>query len=249
LAVGDQAFQRKCLDRIARLQGEGVTIVIVSHSLDTLRTVCSRAIWFDHGRVRADGPADRVIRQYVNQGVDEEARHLIDAAAAEAREARRWGSRRVELTAVRLTNAAGAPQAVYATGDPLVVQLDYRADAPVPEAVFGLAMFRQDGLHLTGPNTGFAGLKLPPLHGTGTVTYTIPALPFLDGLFHVSAAVHAPGDGEMYDYHDRAYAFRVLNPDDGRHERYGVMSPGGTWAHQPGAGVEPGLAPSNAAER
>ena len=248
LAVGDQAFQRKCLDRIARLQAEGVTIVIVSHSLDTLRTVCSRAIWFDHGHVRADGPADRVIRQYVNQGVDEEARHLIDAAAAEAREARRWGSRRVELTDVRLTNAAGEPQAVYATGDPLVMRMDYRANEPVAEAVFGLALFRQDGLHLTGPNTSFAGLKLPPLHGTGTVTYTIPALPFLDGLFHVSAAVHAPGDGEMYDYHDRAYTFRVVNPDDGRHERYGVMSAGGAWTHTAGAAPGSGLVQSNAAE-
>ena len=234
LAVGDQAFQRKCLDRISRLQSEGVTICIVSHSLDTLRTVCSRAIWFDHGHIRADGPADRVIRQYVDLGVDQAARQLVETAAAEASEARRWGSRKVEITGVQLTNAAGAPQTVYATGEPLVVHLDYLAREPIADAVFGLAMFRQDGLHLTGPNTSFSGLTLPVLHGTGTVTYTIPYLPFLDGLFQVSAAVHAPGDGEMYDYHDRSYTFRVINRDDGPRERYGVVSTGGAWAHRPG---------------
>jgi len=235
LAVGDQAFQRKCLDRISRLQAEGVTICIVSHSLDTLRTVCSRALWFEHGRLRADGPADRVIRQYVDQGVDQAARQLLDGAAAEASAARRWGSRRVEITGVRLTNAAGQPQTVYATGDPLVLHLDYRANAPTADAVFGLALFRQDGLHLTGPNTSFSGVTLPVLTGAGTVTYTIAYLPFLDGLFHVSAAVHAPGDGEMYDYHDRSYSFRVINPDDGLRERYGVVSTGGVWAHTPGS--------------
>ncbi len=231
LAVGDQAFQRKCLDRISRLQSEGVTIVIVSHSLDTLRTVCSRALWFDHGHLRGDGPADRVIRQYVDQGVDQAAQQLASSAAAEATEARRWGSRRVEITGVRLTDAAGAPQTVYTTGEPLLVHVDYQAHQPTADAVFGLAMFRQDGLHLTGPNTSFAGLNLPVLTGSGTVTYTIPYLPFLDGLFHISAAVHAPGDGEMYDYHDRSYSFRVINPDDGLRERYGVVSTAGVWAH------------------
>jgi lipopolysaccharide transport system ATP-binding protein len=231
LAVGDQAFQRKCLDRISRLQSQGVTICIVSHSLDTLRTVCSRAIWFDHGHIRADGPADRVIRQYVDLGVEQAARQMVQAAADETREARRWGSRRVEITGVRLTNAAGEPQTIYATGEPLVVHLDYHAPEPVADPVFGLAMFRQDGLHLTGPNTSFSGLTLPVLHGTGTVTYTVAYLPFLEGLFHVSVAVHARGDGEMYDYHDRSYVFRVINRDDGPHEHYGVVSLGGTWAH------------------
>ena len=65
LAVGDEAFQRKCLDQIALLRRRGVTIVFVSHALDAVRTLCKRAIWLDHGRMIADGPAGEVVDMYL----------------------------------------------------------------------------------------------------------------------------------------------------------------------------------------
>lgn len=65
LAVGDEAFQRKCLDYIAALRRRGVTIIYVSHALDSVRSLCSRAIWLDHGKLIADGPANDVIDQYL----------------------------------------------------------------------------------------------------------------------------------------------------------------------------------------
>ena len=65
LAVGDEAFQRKCLDYIAALRKRGVTIIFVSHALDAVRGLCQRAIWLDHGKVVADGPAGEVIDQYL----------------------------------------------------------------------------------------------------------------------------------------------------------------------------------------
>jgi lipopolysaccharide transport system ATP-binding protein len=65
LAVGDEAFQRKCLDYIAALRRRGVTIIYVSHALDSVRGLCSRAIWLDHGKLIADGPANDVIDQYL----------------------------------------------------------------------------------------------------------------------------------------------------------------------------------------
>ncbi|HEX8599811.1 MAG TPA: ABC transporter ATP-binding protein [Chloroflexia bacterium] len=65
LAVGDEAFQRKCLDYISMLRRRGVTIVFVSHALDAVRSLCSRAIWLDHGRMIADGPAGSVVDRYL----------------------------------------------------------------------------------------------------------------------------------------------------------------------------------------
>ncbi|MEP6776766.1 MAG: Wzt carbohydrate-binding domain-containing protein, partial [Chloroflexota bacterium] len=65
LAVGDEAFQRKCLDYIAALRRRGVTIIYVSHALDSVRSLCSRAIWLDHGKLIADGAANDVIDQYL----------------------------------------------------------------------------------------------------------------------------------------------------------------------------------------
>ncbi|MFL5734018.1 MAG: ABC transporter ATP-binding protein [Chloroflexia bacterium] len=65
LAVGDEAFQRKCLDYIAQLRKQGVTIVFVSHALDAVRSLCRRAIWLDHGNVVADGPSAEIIDRYL----------------------------------------------------------------------------------------------------------------------------------------------------------------------------------------
>jgi len=66
LAVGDEAFQRKCLEHIAILRRRGVTIVYVSHALDSVRALCRRAIWLDHGRIVADGPSGDVIDRYLD---------------------------------------------------------------------------------------------------------------------------------------------------------------------------------------
>jgi lipopolysaccharide transport system ATP-binding protein len=64
LAVGDAEFQAKCLERIGELRGRGVTIVFVSHDLPTLEAICDRAVWIDHGRLRALGKAKDVVEAY-----------------------------------------------------------------------------------------------------------------------------------------------------------------------------------------
>lgn len=65
-AVGDQEFRRKCVDRIADFRAQGKTLLFVGHGLDTLREVCRRAIWIEHGRVIADGDPVQVIHRYGN---------------------------------------------------------------------------------------------------------------------------------------------------------------------------------------
>ena len=76
LAVGDEAFQRKCLDYVAELRRGGVTIVFVSHALDAVRSLCKRAIWLDHGRVVADGPSGEVIDRYLTYENERNAQRL-----------------------------------------------------------------------------------------------------------------------------------------------------------------------------
>ncbi len=64
LAVGDLAFQEKCLKRMCQFQEQGTTIVLVSHSLDLVRQFCHRVIWLDRGRIRAEGPPEVVTQMY-----------------------------------------------------------------------------------------------------------------------------------------------------------------------------------------
>jgi lipopolysaccharide transport system ATP-binding protein len=69
LGVGDHAFFKKCLERIMRFRGEGKTILCVSHSLETLKDLCSRAIWLDHGRLVDTGPVSQLIDAYTEREI------------------------------------------------------------------------------------------------------------------------------------------------------------------------------------
>lgn len=67
LAVGDQHFQDKCFDKLKELKKSDKTIVIVSHSLDAIKKICTRAIWINQGIVKMDGPIDKVISKYLDE--------------------------------------------------------------------------------------------------------------------------------------------------------------------------------------
>jgi lipopolysaccharide transport system ATP-binding protein len=232
LAVGDQDFQRKCLDRIRDMQRQGVTIVLVSHARETVQDYCTRALWLEHGHLIADGVASVVVEQYLSRQNEAEQHRLRDKAWSLSWE--RWGTQRVEITQVRILSVSGQEQVIFQTGDQMVVAIHYKTNAPVPPPVFGLAIHRHDGLHICGPNTGFSGIELPPLDSVGCVTYTIPFMPLLEGLYYISVASHNLAGTEVYDYHDRAYPFRVVNRPNGPvQERYGLITVQGVWVHEP----------------
>lgn len=67
LGVGDSAFQEKCALRIAEMREHASTVLLVSHSMDSIRMMCQRVIWIDHGNVKADGPTETVIAQYLGE--------------------------------------------------------------------------------------------------------------------------------------------------------------------------------------
>ena len=67
LAVGDQHFQDKCFEKLQELKKSGKTIVIVSHSLDSIKKLCDRAIWINNGHVEMDGNTDKVIEEYLKE--------------------------------------------------------------------------------------------------------------------------------------------------------------------------------------
>jgi lipopolysaccharide transport system ATP-binding protein len=242
LAVGDQAFQTKCLERITELKRRGVTIVYVSHGLDTVRQLCSRAIWMEEGRLRADGPTDLVVRRYLDAITERQNRRLAELNRQVARHSddgfdagsalehpQRWGSGEVRVVQIRVLDSAGNERYTYATGEELTVQICYLAQKRVERPVFGLALHRDDGLHVTGPNTQFGDLTIPKVDGEGVVEYKIPQLPLLPGRYQISVAVHNEADTRMFDYHDRLYTISV-HPGD-IEERYGVIWLGGQWRH------------------
>lgn len=236
LAVGDTAFQHKCLERISTLRREGVTIVLVTHDLNSVQTLCHSAIWFSDGQIAAQGNSRDVTLDYLSY-VAEKEEHIRQEAEASTstvisgrkKDKARRGTRRVEIVQVDLLDSQLRTSSSFRTGDEMILRIHYHARDPVQEPTFGMAVFHETGIHVSGPNTFFGNMHIDCVHGHGYVDYRIPKLTLLDGGYDISVAVHEKSDAEMYDYHDRILHFRVY-PGTKEDERYGLVTLQGTWS-------------------
>jgi lipopolysaccharide transport system ATP-binding protein len=231
LAVGDEAFQRKCMDRIFDFRRRGKTIVFVSHALETVRTLCDRAVWLDQGVARLVGAAGPVVDAYLEEVNRREQVRLAAEGTADAGDTTRRGSREVEIVQTELLGPDGAPRSVFRTHEPLTVRIHYVAHQPIARPVFGVALHHEGGLWLSGPNTRFDGMDIPEVHGAGVLDYSIPELPLLTGRYLLSVAVYDDAMLHPYDHHDRRY--RLVVQGAGVREHYGIIAVPGRWEWRP----------------
>ena len=229
LAVGDQAFQLRCLDRINRMKRQGITIILVTHDLDTVRDLCDRAIWLDDGLVSADGSVDYVLRQYVERvrASDRQAMSRAEGAMGDAG-SWRWGSREAEIVRVQFLDSAGQEQRSFATGEPFLARMHYRAKERIETPQFGVALYHSSGFHINGPNTVFSGHDIDAIEGEGYVDYCVESLPLLEGSYLFSATIYDFAGLHAYDHHHQAYPFRV-RPSPEIREEYGSLWIPSTW--------------------
>ncbi|MCG8351183.1 MAG: ABC transporter ATP-binding protein [Chloroflexales bacterium] len=227
LAVGDEAFQRKCMERIYHFHHAGKTIVFVSHALETVRTLCKQAVWLDHGEARAVGPVNEVIDAYLFEvNRQEQERRVVQQDVDEA-DLRRRGAREVEIVQVELLDGAGHERIVWQTNEALTIRMHYVAHQPISNPVFGVGLNHEAGLLLTGPNTNFDEFTIPFVEGVGYVDYTLPSLPLLAGRYQISVAVVDTTMLYTYDHHDRMY--QIVVQSEGSRERFGILSLPGRW--------------------
>jgi lipopolysaccharide transport system ATP-binding protein len=232
LAVGDEAFQRKCMDRIYRFRQMGKTIIFVSHALETVRTLCDHAVWLDHGQAKRVGAASEVIDAYladVNRREQAQAGDPVNDGLGTRR-----GTREAEFTHVELLDLEGQPQTVFQTHAPLTVRMHYVAHQPISHPVFGVGLYHENGFWINGPNTNFDEVDIPIVDGAGYVDYHIPNLPLLAGRYQLSVALVDSTMLHTYDHHERMY--RLIVQSDEVRDRYGMVAIPGEWAWQP-AGV------------
>lgn len=239
LAVGDAAFQQKCLEQIHQMQREGTTIVLVSHSPEAIRAMCRRALWLNNSGASVIGDTDQVIGAYlshVQQQVDlakAKATNAPRTAAATTDESgRRWGSREAEIVEVRFCNAWGEPQDVFLSGAPFRAVIRYVAHVPLPTPTFGVAIYNAQGDNLTGPNSVDCGYEIAMIQGSGEVSYSIDALPLQPGTYTFTAAIYDRNSVHPFDHHHRAYEFTVIRPP-GIRRMEGLLAIPCRWEHQP----------------
>jgi len=204
LAVGDEYFQHKCFAKIAELRGQERTIVLVSHDLGSVQRLCERAIWLDQGRVAASGAVRDVIAAYQRTVGEREQRERASRGEVGAR----WGSKKVEIVRARVLDGTGSDGAVFAMGEPASIEIAYRNPAGVADAVFGIFIYRDDGVGVYGTNTLMDGASIPS-RSEGVVSVRFDALELLPGAYDVDVGIIDPQD-RYYDYLQKGLSFRVI---------------------------------------
>jgi len=203
LAVGDEYFQRKCYAKLNEFRARGKTICFVSHDLGAVAKLCQRAMLLDQGHVKAEGDIRRVLDAY-HELVEQREEHALESAAPTGD---RWGSGEVTIDAVTLHGGLDAH--ILRSGEPFEIRLAYQVHQEVPGAIFGLTIYRDDGLSVYGTNTDIDGTPIPVHVGEGGVSFRGESLPLLPGRYELDVAVIAPTTEHVYDYHSKRFAFRV----------------------------------------
>jgi ABC-type polysaccharide/polyol phosphate transport system ATPase subunit len=241
LAVGDQSFQNRCLDRISQMKRKGVTIVLVTHTMEMVRDMCTRAIWLDGGQIQATGDVEQVLDQYAAQVRVHDEQLLLQAeregiatksgAIAAAQKGQtadwNWGSHEVEIVGVQILDAEDCERRTFQTGDPLTVRIHYLAHEPIQRPKFGLALYHSSGFQISGPNNVLADYPIAEIRGAGFVDYRIASLALLPGTYLVTAAIHDFEGVHTYDHIHQRFTFRVRT--GGAPEKYGSVYMPATW--------------------
>jgi len=240
LAVGDYAFQAKCLRRVEQLRRQGTTILFVSHDMDTIKEMCDRAIWLDDGGVCADGAPDVVVEQYL-AGFSAEDQEIVEGRRRRIR-GQRWGTKEIELVDVRFLDGQGRERSSFVTGEPFRVQMSYVAHKRIANPVFGMAFHSGEGAWINGSNTMTSGQDIDWVEGSGRVTYCVDSLPLLKGSYLFTAVVydHSRSIPRAYDHLDKAFLVQV-QPSEQIRETLGMMYIPCRWEHERGDEVAPDL--------
>ena len=209
LAVGDEAFTHKCLDKFGEFRRRGKTILLVTHSLGLVERFCDEAVWLDAGAVHSHGDPTRVVSEYL-MAVEAGEEHLLKETTARAvAEAKapeppphqeapdpdappenmfhategRWGAREVEITEVTLVDHEGKPSFVFHSGDAMSIHLKVRAAQPNDDVVFGIGIFSAEGVCCYGTNTVVEEMNPARLAGEGEATFAVEGLDLVEGTY------------------------------------------------------------------
>ena len=224
LAVGDESFQKKCIRWLEEFGTGGGTLLLVSHSMYHIQTLCSRAIWIDHGRMRLAGDSFDVTREYLTFH-EEKSRRERPAIRPVSGDTPR-------ILDCWLEDAGGRAAATFAMGEDIVLEgIAHGPDRRAPVVLFGIV--RADGTAIYGSHSNDAGFA--PVHaGEGRYPFRLrlPAITLLPGKYELRVHALDPEGLRLFDTLETQFVVT------GRTRDYGFVRLAHDWS--PGRGSRPG---------
>ena len=182
LAVGDAAFQAKCLERIAEFRKNGRTVVFISHDLASVYRLCDRALLLGHGKVLMDGSARSVVDEYQRMTFADEGMLIEDESDTQT-----------PARCTRISFSSPESSDGVRTGHPMLARLWFRASKSIGNVVFRISIFWPSGYLCAELTTATQteGIRLQA--GAGVIEFDCPVLPVVPGVYRIDAAIEAEG--------------------------------------------------------
>ena len=217
LAVGDERFQQKCMERVHQFQSEGRTIILVSHSADVVRQVCDRVVVLETGKVVTVAPPGEAIRAFRDCLLAGEVPVALPADEPDptgAVEVVVQAERRVVITNTLARHSGPSGRAYLVPGDSFRLELQFQVNEPLTNVAFGCEVINSSGAPVFNCDSAMPEIRqvhdLPP--GRYQVEYDFDRLPLLDGSFTINARIQDAGGGVVHARLEPAAAFEVVNP-------------------------------------
>jgi len=226
LAVGDAAFQAKCLNKLAELREQAKTIVLVSHNMTNIIQHCNRVVWLDRGTVRAVGDPETIVEEYLR---------AMSPSAPTTRSADSMidGDAPVRIVSVVARNHRGEMNEPLVYGAPAALEVEYEVVGPVVDPVLGITFENANGQALGGLTSRFAGMKLDVSQPRGTVRLVLDPVIFTRGLYKLSVSLQDERLQRFYDVWSRSTTFSVEGPSLASREVAGHVIYPHRWQQEP----------------
>jgi lipopolysaccharide transport system ATP-binding protein len=188
LAVGDAAFQRKCLGKMESVAREGRTVLFVSHNIAAVNALCEWALQLDAGRVVRTGPTRDVVRAYLAETVGEgriAVRDRID----------RKGNGRLRVNAITLRDSHGAEVSALRLGEPAAIELEYESSdgKALPHVSVEIGLDSIFGQRVTTLESELAGSPFEVLPPSGAIVCELEKVPLLPGAYQLTFYITVGG--------------------------------------------------------
>jgi lipopolysaccharide transport system ATP-binding protein len=200
LAVGDQAFQKRCLGRMGEIAHGGRTILYVSHNLASVASLCTQACLLEQGSVVQHGPVEAALSRYY-ESFGKPERSSLSARVD------RQGDGRIRFTHVDVSSPDGAVK----VGDAAEIRLHYESETELANVMVGIGINGILGEPLALCSTRIAGQHLERVPRRGVFVCTIPDLPLVPDRYSLN--VYVLINGVMADWVQDAHGFDVAESD------------------------------------
>jgi len=209
LSVGDLRFQSKCFRKMQKILDKGVSIVFISHNMDTIRRICKKTVFLNHGKLVDTGESEKMILKYQKDMFLSANEDFEDFNKIAKKKIQRRGTEEARITKVRILDKNGMEKSIFKMGENIVIQISYFASQRIERPIFLVGIMDSDGIYCVEADSEKDGFNLDFISGEGCVKIVFDNFNLASGKYIMGVSIRKKGSLDYIDFLKHAFSFYV----------------------------------------